>query len=512
MINWLRTMVAYIWNNKNRRITTIFILADVVGLHFALNVFDSANVAIIAACVMAYAVSTITREHYLTLGASCIAAMQILLILLLQPTLKMPIVNTGLVLLASVIYILLMMSMITNIQQQEYYSTVEADRQILYKQLMNALLKARGVDNIYGCIINAISELYGRSAAIFNYLGEEFVCVCREPVGLILYQDELKAAKCAFDTGRIMGRFGNGCEYSSFMLVPIKSFDKVLAVVGIMFGDDDELDYKTNREITELIAQSAKPLEYQLLADEQQRIIIENERESIRANLLRAMSHDIRSPLTGIMSASSTILQSGDLISDDAKEKLLINIHEEAEWLTHMVENLLSITRVNGSMAPIKKSLELVEDILGEVQKRCQTRFPQVELNIISPDEPLVVPMDATLIIQVLMNLIENAVKYCGGCNYIEVTVRLENEYAVFSVRDYGIGLSAETKDKLFSPIEHTDADISHGLGIGLSICKSVIRAHGGEIKGENGPECGALFTFTLPLEDTENEQNDSYS
>lgn len=511
MINWLRTMFEYIWNNRNRRIVAIAAFADVLIGIILLDVSASPWLSVLAAMVMAYTVSTLTRERYLTLGASCIAAMQIVMLLLLEPVLNIPLANAGIVIFATAVYIILMMSMITSIQQQEYFSTAEADRQLLYKALINQLLRARGLESIYASILNAIGELYGRSSVIFAPDADgEFKLICRNPEGLIIYSAEYIAAEKAFLTGRTVGRFGDGCDWTAFMFMPIVAENRVLAVVGVLFADGEKLEYKHSREIAEILSQSAKALEYQHLADEQQQMVIESERERIRANFLRAMSHDIRSPLTGIMSASSTLLQSGELINENAKEKLLINIHEEAEWLCHMVENLLSITKVSNSAVTLKKSPELVEDILSEVQKRCQNRFPQAKLQVISPDEPLVVPMDATLIIQVLMNLIENSVKYSRGCNYIDLKVSVNGQNALFSVKDYGIGLSAEIIENLFSPVDHTDVDLPHGLGIGLSICRSVINAHGGEISGQNSAEGGAIFTFTLPLEDNNEEQNDT--
>ena len=135
---------------------------------------------------------------------------------------------------------------------------------------------------------------------------------------------------------------------------------------------------------------------------------------------------------------------------------------------------------------------------------RCTKRFPDVRLHVSTPEEPLLVQMDATLIIQVLMNLVENAVKYSGGSDYIELTVTEHEGSAVFTVRDYGVGLSPEMIGSLFTPINRTDMESSHGLGIGLSICRSVIRAHGGQITGENSPDKGAVFTFTLPMEETD--------
>lgn len=166
-----------------------------------------------------------------------------------------------------------------------------------------------------------------------------------------------------------------------------------------------------------------------------------------------------------------------------------------------MVENLLSITRVGQSVYQLKKSPEFAEEVLGEVVRRCLKRFPEIRLDAVTPEEPLLVPMDATLIIQVLINLVENAAKYSGS-KRIDLLAGRAGAQARFTVRDYGAGIPPELQEKLFTPLELQDTGQSHGLGIGLSICRSIIRAHGGQIAGYNSPEYGAVFTFTLPLEE----------
>lgn len=513
MLSWLRAMAKWILTNRNRRIVTIVVFLNALSGYLALAVFGVPELTILTSLASAYAVSTLTMERYLTLGASCIAALQILVFLLLEPALQTaPLTRIPLLLLITAVLTLLMMSMITNIQQQEYFSTVESDRQLLYKATINALLSARGLPGIYGTVLSAVSELYGRSSVLFTRSADGAVVSARRmPEGLIIYDSEFEAARAAFDSGEPVGRFSEVCPYSPFLHMPLKSSGRVLAVLAILFSDGDFPDQKMHDEITGVITQAANAIERQILADEQQAALIETERERMRADFLRAISHDIRSPLTGIMSACSTLLQSGERINPAVRETLLVNIHEEADWLCHMVENLLSVTRVSGAMSALKKTPEIAEEVVGEVVARCTKRFPDVRLHVSTPEEPLLVQMDATLIIQVLMNLVENAVKYSGGSDYIELTVTEHEGSAVFTVRDYGVGLSPEMIGSLFTPINRTDMESSHGLGIGLSICRSVIRAHGGQITGENSPDKGAVFTFTLPMEETDPYEEENH-
>lgn len=208
MFAWLRGMTKWILMNRNRRIVTIIAFLNVLLGYLVFALFHEPRLIILMALVSAYAVSSLTMERYLTLGASCIAALQILLFLLLEPALvAAPLTNAPLLLLITAALTLLMMSMITNIQQQEYFSTIESDRQLLYKATINALLSARGLPSIYSTVLSAVSELYGRSSVLFSRNAEgKIVSACRMPEGLIIYDSEFAAAEAVFASGEPAGR------------------------------------------------------------------------------------------------------------------------------------------------------------------------------------------------------------------------------------------------------------------------------------------------------------------
>lgn len=234
----------------------------------------------------------------------------------------------------------------------------------------------------------------------------------------------------------------------------------------------------------------------------QEQIRAETERETMRANLLRAVSHDLRTPLTSIVGSASAILENDDVLSPEQKRTLLGNIREEAQWLIRMVENLLSITRIGDTSTKLNKAPELAEEVLSSVAVKFQKRFPDISLKVSAPITPLMVPMDAILIEQVLMNLMENAA-YHSGCTQIHITAVLEASFAVFSVRDNGCGIPEDLLPVLFSPAAHRtvqESDNRRNMGIGLSVCHSIVCAHGGTLNAESLPAGGAIFRFTLPL------------
>ena len=233
----------------------------------------------------------------------------------------------------------------------------------------------------------------------------------------------------------------------------------------------------------------------------QEKMRAEIETEKMRANLLRAVSHDIRTPLTSIVGAADAYLGSGEHMSEARKTSLISGIREEAQWLVRVVENLLSVTRMAGGEARIRKQTEAAEEILGEAAQKFKKQFPSVKVVLHAPDELLLVPMDATLIEQVLVNLMENAVIH-GGTSRIDIALTQEGEDAVFTVSDNGSGIPVYLLGKLFDGAARSDrtADGRRSMGIGLSVCRTVVQAHGGTIRGENKKEGGACFTVTLPM------------
>ena len=237
---------------------------------------------------------------------------------------------------------------------------------------------------------------------------------------------------------------------------------------------------------------------------QQEHLRAESEKEKTRADLLRSVSHDIRTPLTSIIGATSTILEDAGFLSEREKRRLLEDTRSEAQWLIRVVENLLSVTRMGDERTYIEKKPEAAEEIVGEALQKFRKRFRDVAVSVSVPEELLMVPMDAILIEQVLSNLMENALLHGETTTRIWLSVCAEDSHARFSVRDNGKGISTEQLPNLFVSSPHHAAghtvDGKRNMGLGLSVCKAVVRAHGGTIEGKNLPEGGAEFAFLLPL------------
>ena len=237
-----------------------------------------------------------------------------------------------------------------------------------------------------------------------------------------------------------------------------------------------------------------------------ERIKADSEREKMRANLLRAVSHDLRTPLTTIYGSSSMLLENFDRYSAEDRKKLLRGIRDDAQWLVGMVENLLSVTRLDNTSVKLIKTDTVLEELIDAVLVKFRKHCPEQAIEVSIPDEFLSIPMDAVLIEQVLTNLLDNAVIHAEGMTRLELQVRTMDRQAHFTVRDNGCGIAENRLTDLFTGYlgsSDRQGDASRrNMGIGLSVCATIIKAHGGRIRARNLSSGGAEFTFTLNLED----------
>ena len=226
----------------------------------------------------------------------------------------------------------------------------------------------------------------------------------------------------------------------------------------------------------------------------------EIERERMRANLLRAVSHDLRTPLTTIYGSSQALIENYESLTDTQHMELLEGIREDAQWLIHVVENLLSVTRIGSADVNLIKTSVVLEELIDSVLVKFQKRFPDQHIEAALPDEFVCIAVDPVLIQQVLGNLLENAVFHAKGMTRILLTVYKNEEKVVFEVADDGAGISPEMLGTIFTGYyEKKDLPVDNqkrSMGIGLSVCATIIKAHGGEIHAENLSGGGALFRF----------------
>lgn len=236
-------------------------------------------------------------------------------------------------------------------------------------------------------------------------------------------------------------------------------------------------------------------------------IQLESDRETMRSNILRAVSHDLRTPLTAISGSAAVLLSSPDI--SEKNMSMIHDIKNDADTLIIMVENLLSVTRIQDGTLPLKMREEMLEEVVGDAVLTTRRRFPNAQVTLDLSEDILYLPMDPLLIKQVIVNLLENSIRHSGDTEFITLRMFRQDNYAVLEVRDRGKGLSPEVCQAIRSGSQlkrDQSGDSTRGMGIGLSVCQSIIKAHNGYFTAANNPEGGAVFRFGLPMEEPVHE------
>ena len=229
------------------------------------------------------------------------------------------------------------------------------------------------------------------------------------------------------------------------------------------------------------------------------------EKEQLRADLLRSISHDLRTPLTSISGNASNLLSNENEFSQETRMQIYGDIYDDSMWLIKLVENLLSVTRIEDGRMDLRMSAELMDEVIAEAMRHTDRNRDGRKIEVSSDEEFILGKMDARLIVQVVINLVDNAVKYTPEGAQIRIHTGKKDGMVVVSVSDTGPGIPDEQKSKVFDMFytgTNRAADGRRSLGLGLGLCRSIIRAHGGEIWVSDNKPQGAVFTFTLPAEE----------
>lgn len=377
--------------------------------------------------------------------------------------------------------------------------------------LTSHLADAESADQIAGITVETVSNIMDCRAA----------CLCFDEQGkpertFIQQKNESEQIqRCVPDSDEIQHRIENlRTDYDAgeeFYNWPIYGSESVLGVLRIPKERAEVLTGQQKTLLHSMIESTAMAMDRLRVMKERIRSREEANQERYRGNLLRAISHDLRTPLAGIMGTSEMIMDMTD--KSDARYALADGIYKDADWLHALVENILSLTRLQDGRLMLHKEQEPVEEVIGAAVAAMEKRAPEREIAVHIPDEILMVPMDARLIGQVLTNLLDNAVKHTQPEEEISVTVSKdpEQQMVVFTVADRGTGIAAQDLPNIFQMFYTTKGkgpDAKRGIGLGLAICESIVTAHGGTISARNQENgTGAVFTFTLPLEENTDDQ-----
>ncbi|MEG0753952.1 MAG: DUF4118 domain-containing protein, partial [Angelakisella sp.] len=345
---------------------------------------------------------------------------------------------------------------------------------------------------IYPCAEEKLSEpqlfLHDSSSADVR---EEYLAADEQAVAHWVYKNNKHAGAT---TGTLPGA---RCLYMA-----VRGNGAPLAVVGIALERGENLEAFEKSMLIAMLAQCAMALEKETATEAQSRIAMAAKQEQLRANLLRAISHDLRTPLTSISGNAGLLMNHGDSLEGEKKQELYTNIYDDSMWLINLVENLLSVTRLTNRTMNIKRQSELLSEIIEEALCHLDRKKSEHTIEVSLADEMLMAYMDANLIIQVIINIVDNAIKYTQSGSRIRISARRKGELVELRIADDGEGISTEAKEKLFDMFftaENQRGDARRGMGLGLSLCKSIIEAHGGAIAVKDNHPKGTVFIFTLP-------------
>jgi two-component system sensor histidine kinase KdpD len=289
----------------------------------------------------------------------------------------------------------------------------------------------------------------------------------------------------------------------STLYLPLIASQGIVGVLGIAAEDPQRLAQLSQRkQIDAFAAQMGLAMERAQLAAEAEKVRREMEAEQLRSSLLSSVSHDLRTPLAVITGATGTVLHGGTTLSEPTRQDLLKTVLEEAERLNRLIRNLLDMTRLESGAVEVRKEWVPLEEVIGGALTHLESRLESREVRVDVPDDPLLVPCDAVLLEQVFINLVENAVKYSSAA--IEIQASLGDGEVAVDVSDHGPGIAVGEEERIFDKFHRTGREGGRdGVGLGLTICRAIVAAHGGTIWALNRRGDGATFRFTLPLEGT---------
>lgn len=376
---------------------------------------------------------------------------------------------------------------------------------ILY-QVDKSLLSVKSKQQAFEVAAKDIGELFDTSVLLCAP-EKNSESVLKHIYGQDIFSNESDNKACieAFQSGNPCGAGTELFSECNAYYLPITGQNGVLAVIGIGFQNENPLSETRKLFLDTIGTQITLVLEREQLYESQHKTKLEIMHERLRGDLLRAVSHDLRTPLTGILGSASTVLANYDSLEDDVKREFVQGIYDDAEWLSSLVENILNVTRFAEGNIKLIKEMEAVEEIVAEAVSRVKKRTGKREISIRMPEELIMIPADGMLIEQVLVNLLDNAIKYTPQDSSVSVTVFLQEGDVVFEVSDEGPGIPESEIPYIFNRFykaKEEEGGTGRGFALGLTICKSIIQAHGGNISVMNKPEGGLLFRFTLPMKE----------
>jgi two-component system sensor histidine kinase KdpD len=397
---------------------------------------------------------------------------------------------------------LLVGTLAARLRRQVQTSQVREKRlEVLYR-LSHALSGISGPHQLAVTAQQEVATILGGAVGIYLPDGPLLKSVVSTTEGQTVSPHELAVATWAYEHGQMAGTGTDTLPDARAIYLPLKTPQATVGVLAVEPPSTGFFFSPDRRQLLETVAgQIGIALERDQLAEQRRCALIDAETEKMRSSLLSSVSHDLRTPLAVIAGTASALLEMGDAADRPMRDALLSEIYDESNRLARLVENLLSMTRLESGAIAVEKEWFPVEDVIGSALVRLRKETAGRPIGTHIPSDLPLVPLDGVLIEQVLFNLIDNALKYSPAGSPIDVFARNEQGSVVIEVADRGAGLSEDEKERVFEKLYRGTASKGggRGAGLGLAIASAIVNAHGGVIWAVARPGGGTLLSFRLP-------------
>ena len=487
----------------------ILVAATIIGWGFLRLGFANANI------IMVYLLGVLLTSTF-TSGYTCGVLSAFLSVILFNYFLTEPRLSlvaygskypiTFAVMFASA---LLTCTLATKLKAHAQLSARDAYRTKLLFDMNRQLQKAETPDEVYQMTATQIQKLMQRDVLVYPAQGDALLdgivypADGSSPHSVTKEKQEQDVIRWVWQNRKRAGATTETFAKAKRLYLAIRIGQQVYGVIGIPMEKQTQPDAFTSSILFSILGECALALESLHNAEEKEKAAVLAKNEQLRANLLRSISHDLRTPLTSISGNADTLLHSYGMLDEQTRKQVFTDIYDDAQWLTGLVENLLSITKITDGSVKLHLSDQVVDDIVSEALRHIDRRSAEHHITVDCGDEPLLVRVDAGLIMQVLINLVNNAVKYTPPGSNIRITAIQQEKAAEICVSDDGPGIPDERKElvfKMFFTGSNLIGDSRRSLGLGLTLCQAIIHAHHNEMTLKDNLPHGCIFSFTLPL------------
>ncbi len=500
--------------NKNKKVTQMILLMFVIMfictlismIFFRIKMFESNIVMIYLLGIFLF---TYYAEDFIFSFVSSVCAVLLYNFFFTEPYYNFKVNNPSYIITFFVMLIVgFITNMLTNRIKQERQRVEDREKYIssLY-YIEKMLLDVKGEEELAKTSAEEIANRLMANVVVQLY-SPEHELICGSICGRDDFSGDVDRVACdeAIQTGTACGHGTNLFSEAKANYRPVVSQSGVLGIVGIALPDSSDLTQTQNRFIDVIIPQIAVVLDRQNLAKKEQTVQMEMQKERLRADMLRSISHDFRTPLAGIMGLASTARDNYDKLNDDVRKNFLQSIYEDADWLNELVENILQTTRLEAGKVKLNLEEEAAEEIITDAVTHVKKHALNYTINVKIPEEIILIKVDAILIRQVIVNLLNNAINYSPEGTTITISLYRDGKRVIFEVMDNGPGILKDEIDGLFDRYHQNSIKLIHrkGMGLGLSLCKTIIQAHGGDITIRNYEPHGTIVTFYIISEEVQ--------